>query len=201
MVAVQAAGWGAALRKGLSASLLFLPASAGLLLLFPVRLETARYLAPLLPLLVFYAVSGAHTLTRGHRAGAVAIALALLAGFGGRFLKDNPFLPLAKPAFSAAAANELVRLGERIPAGAIVLAPNPRVVSLYTQDRASIWRENPVAEDIWVPGRRMGAEYILLQYPPLDATQPRLEAFLEARPEAVEPVASTRHFRLYRFVR
>lgn len=199
--ALAALGWGAALRRGVSAALLFLPASAGLLLIFPVRLETARYLVPLLPLLILYAVTGAHLLTRGHRLGVIMSAIALLAGYGGRFLEENPFAPLRAPAFGGATANELVRLGQLVPPGAIVLAPNPRVVALYTQDRASIWRENPMEADIWSPARRMNAQYLLLQYPPLDATQPRIEAMLAARPQAVEAVAATRHYRLYRIVR
>ncbi|RJT22712.1 hypothetical protein D5I55_12915 [Chakrabartia godavariana] len=194
-------GWGRTLSRGLSADLLFLPASAALLLAFPVRLETARYLVPLLPLLVLYAVDGAALLARGGRFAPPVAAAALLIGFGGRYLERNPFAPLPMPAFTAAVANELVRMGAQIPNRAVVLAPNPRVAALYTRDRTSIWPEHPRAEDIWIPARRMGAQYLLLQYPPLDATQARVEAILKARPRGVEPVAQTRHFRLYRFVR
>lgn len=192
-------GWGASLRRGVSAAALFLPASAALLIAFPVRLETARYLVPLLPLLILYAVRGASLLSKGRMWGLVAMTAFFLAGFGSRFVEGNPFRPLPLPAFNAAAANELIRLGRLIPDGEVVLASNPRVVSLYTGDRATIWNEGLSEADLWTPGRRMKARYLLIESPALSVDEGRVSAFVKARPDRVVPVAETRHFRLLRF--
>lgn len=193
-------GWGASMKRGVTAAALFLPASAALLIAFPVRLETARYLVPLLPLLILYAVSGASLLAKGRAWGLAAMAFFLSGGFAGRYVESNPFAPLPLPAFNAATANELIRLGRNIANGEIVLASSPRVVALYTGDRASIWNEGVTEADLWTPARRMKARYLLLEKPSLSVDERRVAAFVNARPEAVSLVAQTHHFRLYRFI-
>ncbi len=192
-------GWGVSLRRGVTAAALFVPASAALLIAFPVRLETARYLVPILPLLVLYAVSGASILSKGRQAGILLVGLILVTGYAGRFVQQNPLLPLKPPVFPAAVANEIVRLGQDIPPGDIVLARNPRVVALYSGDRSSIWAEDPTANDVWSPARRMNARYLLIETPALDRDERKVLGLIAANPGGVDLVRQTRHFRLYRF--
>lgn len=198
-LAVALCGWAMSMRRGVTAASLFLPASAALLIAFPVRLEAERYLVPLLPLLIYYMVFGASVLAKGRSIGLVAAALFLAAGFSGRFVQINPFAPMQPPAFNASIANELVRLGRTIPVGQIVLASNPRVVALFSGDRASIWREAPKPSDLWTADRRMNARFLLLQSPALSEDERRIARYVAERPDAADLVEETRHFRLYRF--
>lgn len=198
-LAAALVGWLWSLRREVSATALFLPASAALLIAFPVRLETARYLVPLLPVLVLYAVCGISLLSKGRGWGLVATALFLMAGFVGRYAESNPFRPLSLPAFNASAANELIRLGRMVPKGEAVLAANPRVLALYGNVRASIWNEGVRDEDLLSAQTRMNARYLLLQAPSLSKDEQRVAAFVSDNPRAVTPVAQTHHYRLYRF--
>jgi len=192
-------GWGASLRRGITAAALFVPASAALLIAFPVRLETARYLVPILPLLVIYAVSGASILAKGRSFGMALVSLFLITGYSGRFVQQNPFADLPPPVFNAAIANEIVRLGKDIPPGGIVLARNPRMVALYSGDRSSIWDEAPSPQTLWFPAQRMHATHLLIETPALDRDERRIMTFISANPAGVERVRKTRHFDLYRF--
>lgn len=192
-------GWVSSLRRGVTAAALFLPASAALLIAFPVRLETARYLVPLLPLLMLYAVYGASLLAKGRGAGAVIMAVFLLSGYVGRYVESNPFRSLALPAFNAAAANELIRLGRLIPNNETVLAANPRVLALYAGAQASIWNEGVSAQELWDPQNRMNARYLLIQIPPLSQDEGHVGAYIRTSPQRVTPIAQTHHFQLYRF--
>lgn len=193
-------GWGMSLRRGVTAAALFLPASAALLIAFPVRLETARYLVPLLPLLLLYAVYGVALVSKGRIWGLVAMAVFLVVGFSGRYVQSNPFRPLPLPAFNAATANELIQLGRVIPKTETVLAANPRVFALYGGVQASIWNEGLTEKELWQPQRRMNARYLLLQSPSLSEDERRVTALVADQPRAAIPIAQTRHYRLYRFV-
>ncbi len=192
-------GWGVSFRREITAAALFVPASAALLIAFPVRLETARYLVPILPLLVVYAVSGASILTKGRTIGMAFMCLFLLTGYSSRFVQQNPFSAIPPPVFNAAIANEIVRLGKDIPPGGIVLARNPRMVALYSGDRSSIWDEAPTPQTLWSPAQRMEATHLLIEKPSLDRDERHIMAYIAANPAGVELVRKTRHFDLYRF--
>lgn len=198
-LAIALVGWGVSMWRGVTAAALFVPASVALLIAFPVRLETARYLVPILPLLVLYAVSGASILSKGRAFGMVLVGLLLVAGYSGRFVQQSPFASLPPQTFSAAVANEIVRLGADVPVGEIILARNPRVVALYSGDRATIWDETPTADKLWAPSERMQAGYLLIETPALDRDELKVLGYIAANPERVLLVKQTRHFTLYRF--
>ncbi len=192
-------GWGMSLKRGVTAAALFVPASAALLIAFPVRLETARYLVPILPLLVVCAVSGASILSKGRPLGIAIVGLFLVTGYSGRFVQQNPFVPLPPPVFNAAIANEIVRLGKDIPPASIVLARNPRMVALFSGRRSTIWAEAPTPQQFWSPAHRMRASHVLIEIPSLDRDERRVLTFISTNPAGVELVRQTRHFSLYRF--
>lgn len=194
-----AIGWIASLRRGITAAALFLPASAALLLAFPVRLETARYLVPLLPLLVFYMVSGAALLSKGRTIGLIAAAMLLLVSAGGRFVQSNPFAPLPQPRFDASLGEELRQLGRVIPKGHVVLARNPRVTALYSGAQTTVWDESPSTASLWQPSERMGATYLMVENVIRDGDERRIASYVAARPDSVVLVKQTPHYRLFRF--
>lgn len=198
-LSLAALGWGMSMRREVTATALFLPASAVLLIAFPVRLETARYLAPLLPLLVLYMVSGAALLAKGRPVGLALTAALLTAACAARFVESNPFAPLPEPRFDATVAAELQQIGRSVPAGQLLLARNPRVAALYTGARTAVWNEAPVEANLWVPAERMNAGYLLLEKTIRDPDERRIARFVAARPADVRRIAETEHYRLFRF--
>ncbi len=192
-------GWGMAARARFGAALLFVPIYLGLLVLFPVRLETARYLVPLLPLLAIFAVRGIAAF-RLKPAPTMAATLAFFAvGFGGSFLADNPFAPMTARHVDAGVGRELAHIGASVPDGEIILASNPRVLALFSNDRAGIWNEHPSARDIRDPDRRMKARYLLLDRKHSEGDETRVAGYIAAAPGLVRQVAQTPNFTLYAF--
>ncbi len=198
-VAAALLGWAVAARERIGAALLFVPIYLGLLVLFPVRLETARYLVPLLPLLMIFAVRGIAALRFGATTAMVGTLAFFVACFGASYRVDNPFEVMTTRQVDAAVGRELAAIGTMIPDGEIILARNPRVVAVFSGDEAGIWNEHPAARDIRDPERRLGARFLLLDRRPSDTDEVRVLGYISAEPGLVRQVAQTANFTLYAF--
>jgi Dolichyl-phosphate-mannose-protein mannosyltransferase len=132
-------------------------------LLFPIRLEMARYLIPVVPLLLLWAATPFALLAaRLHGTARLLPGLAfigLIAIAGSWFWATQR----AMLTLSSTTAHEplFAAIREKTPPDARVLASNPRIVALFSGRKASIWPEAPDEASLLAYARSIGASWIV----------------------------------------
>jgi 4-amino-4-deoxy-L-arabinose transferase-like glycosyltransferase len=178
-----AAGWLLRLREDASAPEAFLVAYAALLAVFPVRLEPVRYLVPIAPLLVYYAVVAlAWLAARLGRPGlaAPAAALAAAALFVPYYVQHSPLARAARSVTSPASEALFAAVRQDVAPGDLVLARNPRVLALFTRRRAATWPAQLTPERFWSYAGQSGAGWVLDEVTPPTADSREAHAVVAA---------------------
>ncbi len=168
------------------------------LLVWPVKGST-RFLIPLVPLWLFYAVRGFGLASdrmplRLRLSVGAAIAGAILGAVGASYYSYGVQRPPAGPA--APGFQRLARhIGRNTPDGSLILLAQPRALALFTSRRSAVCRCES-ADALLDYARRVGASYVLAHESfPVDR---RRLAFLGHRPEWFQRVYAGDGYQLFR---
>ena len=195
----------------LMAFLARLRARAGVLEIFTVLYGLAilpwvatqgRYLVPLMPIYVGYALWGIEVAAKRSPARARWILAGLLGLAGVGFLSVYTTEPLRRPAEGVGTPDAVALWAavDRITApNEIVLFQKPRALALFANRRSSGIHETSSDAETWDYIRQVGARYAILG--PDDhvfLNQDRIRHLIETHPERFQEVYRNREFTIYR---
>jgi hypothetical protein len=194
----------AARLKALSVLECFCAFYIGLLIVYPISSEAARYEMPIWPMLFLYCADGLSILTRqagtrvrGAIVGAFVVSASLLYAAELRSLDFGP-IPFSATDPRSAQLFDALR---QLPAEARILARKPTVIALYTGHESSIWPKQFTDAQLIDFLHRMHIQYIVQDIPhmgfDLHQADP-LDPFIDRNKSALEPVFSNAWFIVYR---
>jgi hypothetical protein len=176
----------------------------GLLIVYPISTEAARYEMPIWPMLYLYCAEGLSLLMRQAGAnlrravvGAFVVSASVLYASALRGLDFGP-IPYSMTDPKTAQLFDALR---KLPAGARVLARKPTVIALYTGRESSIWPSQFTDAQLIGFLHRMHIQYIVqdVGHMGFDLHQADpLDPFIDRNKSALEPVFSNAWFVVYR---
>ncbi len=175
----------------------------GLLLVYPISLEPARYEMPIWPLLFIYCAQGFAVIARQvsrrveNPAGAL-LAASLLWLYVGQ-LRQLDYGPIPY-SVTAPQSSQLFAAVRSLPPGARILTRKPTILALYTQHGASIWPEHFTDAGLEDYMRRLNIDYIVQDVPHL-GVNPRavdeLDPFIARNRSSMDLTFSNGWFNVY----
>jgi hypothetical protein len=158
MTALAAFGFVRRARAGLGYCEVFLLPYAALLMVWEAG-SGIRYLLPVLPFYLFFAIYGAWSLPKARTAVLVALIAALTLTYTARYDGVNWSVAGGFDTEGMEALHRYV-LAHTAPAD-VFLCQSPRVFSLYTGRPASPYQPAADSEAIWRHARRIGVRYVI----------------------------------------
>ena len=174
------------------------------LAILPWVATQGRYLVPLMPLYIGYALQGIQTdrLRAPRRTRMVLATLLVLAGTGFASEYATARWDRSPEGVGTAHAAALFRaVRDRTDPGAVVVFQKPRALALFTERRATGIHDTADEGDLWSYLGRVGASYAILG--PDDRVflyQDRIRSLIRHRPNQFLPVYSNPDFSLYRIL-
>jgi len=161
-----------------------------------------RYLFPVIPLYLFYALEGAAVVADFGRLvirkRAVAALLVVLFGSYAARYTTLDYGPLPEGIARPEAQELFAAVRERTPEDAIFIFAKPRALSLFTGRKASVYHFTEGDEGLLAYMRRIGADYLITS--PLYPDPELLPPFLARQPGRFQPVFTNSAFGVYRLV-
>lgn len=209
--ALSAVGFVGAVRRGAAAREVFVLFYLGVVLLWP-SYQGFRFLGPVAPLWLFYAMKGL-----GHPwlAGWARLRLALAAGLGAAAAATyaaqftvRQYGPLPEGVTRAESVElfDYVRAHTR-PDDVIVFV-KPRAMALFTQRRCSVYHQPARDEELWDYFGRIGARYLVvvrrdaaMQGAERDEVLEYLRGFAARNRDRLAPVWANEDFAVYEITR
>ncbi|MBI4598445.1 MAG: glycosyltransferase family 39 protein [Candidatus Omnitrophica bacterium] len=193
-------GYGSALRRGVTMLEVFPLLYLAAIFSWP-HYQGIRYLFPVIPLYVAYALSGIRSLPWGRRnttrrLATATVLIAIFASYAAAYTKVD-----YGPIKEGVAQRETVELFDYIrrdtdPSSVIVFA-KPRVLSLYTGRRSAVYPLTSDGREIVAYLRRIGAAYVVAS-PIFFTDQSLLQPVLQRHAALFEPVYANAVFTMYR---
>jgi hypothetical protein len=199
-VAFALIGLSSLLRR-LTITELYLALSFAVLIVYVA--ETPRYVLPLLPLVLMYAVLG--MMWTGRRfalppvtqktAGAACVLIALSASaMNLRLIETGPIQEgILQPAF----LNVCSFLRDRTPANSLILSWNPRVFALYTGKSSALYPPTDDARRFEAEIPRTGSTPVFLVYYHRDLDDRMLAPYLKTARAHLDPVFENGDYKVY----
>jgi hypothetical protein len=195
-------------RRSISVFEVYLLAYAGLLLLFPVYSEPARYSMPIWPLLLLYSVCGVRYVGCAiagapGRAYLPALMLICMACPCVYVYAKTPIEPIEYSVTDPLSYEMFNAIKAHVPADGVVLARKPTIIGLFTDRNAAIWPETFDDEQFWNYARTIGAHFLVqdryhFSIPgPFDPND-RLDAFVASNRNYLQLLFHNDWFNVYR---
>jgi hypothetical protein len=182
----------------------FFSAYTVFLVVYPITSESLRYLLPIWPLFLFYAVYGTYAV--GSRLGRIwqSVLPAMLCGalfslHVAQYTKtDFGVIPYS---LTDQTSHELFNnIKTNLPADAVLVFWKPTIIALFTERRAAIWPAHFNDDAIWRYMNEIGARYIVtmtVRQPYSDDSLKEFQAFIERNQSALSLLFSNKWFNLY----
>jgi hypothetical protein len=177
------------------------------LLIFPVRVEAARYAMPLWPLLFLYCAVGIDSLGQslgafGHRLLSAAVGFIVVALYCVQYA-GMTFGPVPFSVDARQSRELLTQIRADVPQGERVLARKPTIVALYAGRDATVWPLAATDDEIWSYMARLRVTYVVQDIYHLAAhhqANDPLDGFIDRNRSKLELVFKNEWFNLYRVV-
>lgn len=197
-------GWIARTRTRLSVFELFFAGYVLFFMVYPMDVERSRYLLPVWPLFLLYALSGAYTvgasLGKTARFGAPALLFAAFCALYVVQYARTDFGPIPYSVTDPRSRELFEAIKTTVPADAAVLTRKPTIIALFTQRRAAVWAIDSSDDELWRYMSEIGARFIVNTPLPLGSgPKPAKDvaAFIERNRSAFDVVFSNQWFTLY----
>jgi hypothetical protein len=193
------------IRAGLSIFEVFTVTYVVSMIIYPIDLEPSRYLAPLCPLLLFYAFYGAYTLgsSLGNTAQ-ISLPAILFSTFAILYTinyANADFGPIPSSMTDPSSHELFNAIKSNLPVDAVLLARKPTIITLFTDRRAALSPASFTDDELWRYMHDIKASYIVQDLPEfgLPVDQPdEFNAFLDRNHAALSLIFSNRWFNMYR---
>jgi hypothetical protein len=193
-------GYAARLRLGPTAAEVFPVLYVAVILLWP-DFQGIRYLFPVVPLYVFYALDGlrlaAERLRRGSAARAAAVLLALIAASYAARYTTLDFGPLPEGMARPETRELFAYLASHTPRESLIACAKPRATALFTGRRTTVYHWTEGEEGMLRSLDEAGADYAVTS-PLFFSDQQWFQPMIDRHPDRFEEVYGTGGFRVYR---
>ena len=176
------------------------------LLVFPIRVEAARYSMPVWPLLFLYCAAGidwcCRMLSRTGQYALTSIVCLTVTGLYVAQYASMDFGPIPISVDAAPSRDLLAAISNTLPNDARLLARKPTIIALFTGREATTWPEPYTDDDLRSYMARLRVDYVVQDVIRLSAhsqASDALDCFIQRNRSDLQLIFSNRVFRVYRF--